>query len=177
MGDDAKPGPATVEPRDRKEIAQVLRSAGGSRERLREFVTQGVSHATRSSLASSAVPTDLRQHLGRIGEDLALAHFERLGYTLVARNHRTRFGEIDLVVYDGDTLVFAEVKTRRATRSGRGPWEALHERKRRQVRRMAVAFLMEPGRPYSADLRFDAVGILIDGHGLLVRLEHLEAAF
>jgi putative endonuclease len=177
MGGDARPAPATVEPRDRKEIAQVLRSAAGARERLREFVTEGVSHATRSSLASSAVPTDLRQHLGRIGEDLALAHFERLGYTLVARNHRTRFGEIDLVVYDGDTLVFAEVKTRRATRSGRGPWEALHERKRRQVRRMAVAFLMEPGRPYSADLRFDAVGVLIDGHGSLVRLEHLEAAF
>jgi hypothetical protein len=42
---------------------------------------------------------------------------------------------------------------------------------------MAVAFLMEPGRPYSADLRFDAVGVLIDGHGSLVRLEHLEAAF
>jgi putative endonuclease len=177
MGDDAKPAPATVEPHDRNDIAQALRSAGGSRARLREFVTEGVSHATRSSLASSAVPTDLRQHLGRIGEDLALAHFERLGYALVARNHRTRFGEIDLVVYDGDTLVFVEVKTRRATRSGRGPWEALHERKRRQVRRMAVAFLVEPGRPYTADLRFDAVGILIDGHGLLVWLEHLEAAF
>jgi putative endonuclease len=123
------------------------------------------------------VETDLRQHLGRIGEDLALAHFERLGYTLVARNHRTRYGEIDLVVFDGETLVFVEVKTRRATTSGRGPWESLHERKRRQVRRMAVAFLLEPGRPRSADLRFDAVGVLIDGHGLLVRLEHLEAAF
>jgi len=123
------------------------------------------------------VPTDLRQHLGRIGEDLALAHLERLGYELVARNHRTRYGEIDLVVFDGDTLVFVEVKTRRATRSGRGPWESLHERKCRQVRRMAVAFLMEPGRPYSADLRFDAVGVVIDSHGMLVRLDHLEAAF
>jgi putative endonuclease len=123
------------------------------------------------------VPTDLRRHLGRTGEDLALAHFQRLGFDLVARNHRTRHGEIDLVVYDGSTLVFVEVKTRRATSSGRSPWEALHERKQRQVRRMAVEFLMEPGRPYTADMRFDAVGVLIDGHGMLVRLDHLEAAF
>src|SRR5690242_1385359 len=86
----------------------------------------------------AAMSGDLRQHLGRTGEDLALAHLERLGYALVARNHRTRWGEIDLVVHDGRALVFVEVKTRRATgSSGRGPWEALHARKRAQVRRMA----------------------------------------
>jgi putative endonuclease len=124
------------------------------------------------------VPTDLRHHLGRIGEDLALAHLERLGYTLVARNHRTRYGELDLVVFDGATLVFVEVKTRRASASGRGPWEALDERKRRRVRRMAAAFLLEaPDRPRSTDLRFDAVGVVIDAYGKLVRLDHLEAAF
>jgi len=124
------------------------------------------------------VPTDLRQHLGRIGEDLALAHLERLGYALVARNYRTRYGELDLVVFDGTTLVFAEVKTRRVSGSGRGPWEALHERKRRQVRRMAAAFLLEAtDRPRSPGLRFDAIGVVIDAHGKLVRLDHLEAAF
>jgi putative endonuclease len=124
------------------------------------------------------VPARLRQHLGQHGEDLALAHLERLGYALVARNHRTRYGEIDLVVFDGSTLVFAEVKTRRANSAGRGPWEALHERKRKQVRRMAAAFLLEVAdRPHSADLRFDAIGVLIDGQGRLVRLDHLEAAF
>jgi putative endonuclease len=124
------------------------------------------------------VPTDLRHHLGRIGEDLALAHLERLGYTLVARNHRTRYGELDLVVFDATTLVFVEVKTRRASGSGRGPWEALHEGKRRQVRRMAAAFLLEAtDRPRSRDLRFDAIGVVIDAYGKLVRLDHLEAAF
>jgi putative endonuclease len=124
------------------------------------------------------VSTDLRHHLGRIGEDLALAHLERLGYTLVARNHRTRYGELDLVVFDATTLVFVEVKTRRASGSGRGPWEALHERKRKQVRRMAAAFLLEAtDRPRSPDLRFDAIGVVIDAYGKLVRLDHLEAAF
>jgi putative endonuclease len=124
------------------------------------------------------VPTDLRQHLGRIGEDLALAHLERLGYALVARNHRTRYGELDLVVFDGTTLVFVEVKTRRTNGTGRGPWEALHERKRVQVRRMAAAYLADvQDRPRAVELRFDAVGVVIDAHGRLVRLDHLEAAF
>jgi putative endonuclease len=121
---------------------------------------------------------DLRQQLGRVGEDLALAHLERLGYELVVRNHRTRWGEIDLVVHDGATLVFVEVKTRRASGAGRGPWEALHERKRAQVRRMAAAYLADvQDRPRAVDLRFDAVGVVIDSHGRLVRLDHLEAAF
>jgi putative endonuclease len=177
MGGDARRGRATVELRDCNDFAQRLRIAAGPRERLHQFVTDAVSHATRSSLASSAVPSDVRRHLGQIGEDLALAHFQRLGYDLVARNHRTRHGEIDLVVYDGDTLVFVEVKTRRANASGRAPWEGLHPRKCRQVRRMALEFLMERDRPHTADLRFDAVGVVIDGHGMLVRLEHLEAAF
>jgi putative endonuclease len=121
---------------------------------------------------------DPRRRLGRIGEDLAHAHLERLGYELVVRNHRTRWGEIDLVVYDGRVLVFVEVKTRRASGSGRGPWEALHERKQIQVRRMAAAFLAEvDDRPRATELRFDAVGVVIDGRGRLVRLDHLEAAF
>jgi putative endonuclease len=121
---------------------------------------------------------DPRQHLGRTGEDLALAHLQRLGYELVVRNHRTRWGEIDLVVHDGSTLVFVEVKTRRASGAGRGPWEALHERKRIQVRRMAAAYLADVrDRPRAVELRFDAVGVVIDAHGRLVRLDHLEAAF
>jgi putative endonuclease len=121
---------------------------------------------------------DPRQHLGRTGEDLALAHLERLGFELVARNHRTRWGEIDLIVHDGTALVFVEVKTRRASGSGRSPWEALHERKRAQVRRMAAAYLAEvQDRPRATELRFDAIGVVIDPGGRLVRLDHLEAAF
>ena len=121
---------------------------------------------------------DPRRHLGDIGEQLALEHLERLGYELVTRNHRTRWGEIDLVVHDPDTLVFVEVKTRRATGTGHGPWDALHERKRTQVRRMGAAFLAEvTDRPRSVNLRFDAIGVLIDPRGRLVALDHLEGAF
>ncbi len=118
---------------------------------------------------------DPRHELGRLGEGLAAAHLERLGYAIVARNHRTRFGEIDLIASDGCTLVFCEVKTRRGAAS---PWDALHERKRAQVRRMASAWLAATDdRPRTEQLRFDAIGVGIDATGRLTRLDHLEGAF
>ncbi|MDA0185495.1 YraN family protein [Solirubrobacter phytolaccae] len=120
--------------------------------------------------------TDVRHTAGQQGEEHAAAHFERLGFEVLARNHRTRFGELDLVAYDGCTLVFAEVKTRRS--DDREPWENLHFVKQSKVRRMAIAWLTEAaGRPFGAALRFDGVAVLVDTRGGLIRLDHLEAAF
>src|SRR3954464_8448758 len=106
----------------------------------------------------AVMSTDLRHRLGRTGETLALSHLERRGFTLVARNHRTRFGEIHLILPDDRPLVVCEVKTRR---SGPGsPWDALGETKRAQVRRMARAYLAEvPDRPRVPDIRFDAIAV------------------
>ena len=117
-----------------------------------------------------------RQHLGRLGERLAAEHFSRLGYEVLARNHHTRWGELDLVLSDGRTLVFCEVKTRRL---GSGePFENLHPAKQEQVRRMAAAWLALPSdRPWHDDLRFDAVGVLVDRRDGLVRLDHVQGAF
>ena len=120
--------------------------------------------------------TDPRHQLGRHGEELAAQHFERLGFTIVARNHRTRHGELDLVAFDGTVLVFAEVKTRR--KGGGSPWESLHLKKRAQVRRMAAAYLNQvPERPRGKTLRFDAIGVILGADGELAGLEHLEGAF
>jgi putative endonuclease len=119
---------------------------------------------------------DPRHSLGRRGERLAAEHFERLGYRVVARNYRTRFGELDLVVTDDEVLVFCEVKTRR-TGSG-DPWDNLGDAKRRQVRSMGRAWLSEAkDRPRTSGLRFDAIGVQIDRGGALVSLDHLEGAF
>ncbi len=124
------------------------------------------------------ISADRTKELGRRGEDLAAQHFSRLGYRVLARNHRTRFGELDLVLADEDerTIVFCEVKSRRL---GSGsPFVSLHERKRRQVRKMAAAWLAAvTDRPFGAELRFDAVGVTIDERGELVRLDHLSGAF
>jgi putative endonuclease len=126
----------------------------------------------------------LRQHLdrrskaaGRRGEALAAAHLERLGYRILARNHRTRFGELDLVATTEDerTLVFVEVKTRRGQGS---PWDALGAQKQGRVRRMAASYLAEvTDRPLADELRFDAIGVVFDPRGRMVRLDHVEAAF
>ena len=119
---------------------------------------------------------DPRRVLGRHGEQLAAEHLERLGFSVVARNHRTRFGELDLVVFDGEVLAFVEVKTRRT--GGGSPWESLHHRKRMQVRKMAVAYLNQvPDRPRGRTLRFDAIGVVIGPGNRLESLEHLEGAF
>lgn len=118
---------------------------------------------------------DPRRTLGDLGERLAAEHLQRQGFTIVARQHRTRFGEIDLIACNGTTLAFCEVKTRRS--AGR-IWDALDARKQRQVRRMAAAYLAEtPSRPRASELRFDAIGVVIDGRGELVSLQHLEGAF
>ena len=132
-----------------------------------------IVHAVREMVVGMS--SDLRHHLGRAGEDAAAAHMERLGYAIVARNHRTRFGELDLVCLGHGALVFVEVKTRR----GRGsPWDALGAGKQGRVRRMAISYLAETtDRPAAPSLRFDAIGVVFDARGHMVRLDHIEAAF
>jgi putative endonuclease len=122
------------------------------------------------------MPAGSRKSLGRLGEQLAAEHFERLGWRIVERNYQTRLGELDLVAVDAYTLVFAEIKT---CRLGRGqPWDNLHGRKRTQVRRIAGLWFSERrGAPFFERVRFDAIGVLIDDDDGLVRLDHLEDAF
>lgn len=121
---------------------------------------------------------DRRSELGRRGEQLAAEHFVRRGFQIVERNYRTRWGELDIVAFDGQTLAFCEVKTRRAPAGGANPLEAVRSTKRSRVRRMAGSWLIErTDRPRAANLRFDAIGVTFDRAGRLVSLEHLEGAF
>ena len=119
---------------------------------------------------------DPRRDLGQAGERLACEHLERLGLRIVERNYRTRWGELDVVAVGPDTIVFCEVKTRRAG-PGR-PFDALGPVKQGRVRKMAAEWLIERrDRPRAAELRFDAIGVTIDAAGRLLRLDHLEGAF
>src|SRR3954451_14111511 len=125
---------------------------------------------------------DPRRALGGRGEQLAAEHLTRAGYVILARNFRTRFGELDLVAADEHCLVFCEVKTRIAgTRRGpAGPLDAIGPRKRAQVRAMAREWIMHSSaqtRPRRPELLFDAIGILMSRNGSLVSLDHLENAF
>ena len=93
---------------------------------------------------------DPRPGLGRLGEQLAAEHLIRRGFEIVDRNYRTRWGELDIVAFDGRVLTFCEVKTRRASAAGVSPLEAVRALKRSKVRKMAGRWLVErTDRPYA----------------------------
>jgi putative endonuclease len=102
-----------------------------------------------------------RLDLGKWGEDLALKKVKKLGYQCIARNYRCPQGEVDLIARDGDTLVFVEIKTRRG-RSLEYAKEAVNQRKRRQLSKVALAYMKSKG---FADVRarFDVVVINLNG--------------
>ena len=121
---------------------------------------------------------DPRRRLGAAGEQLAAEHLARLGYAIVDRNYRTRWGELDIVAHARGTLAFVEVKTRRASGRAGSPFEAVGAHKQTQVRRMAARWLTGVSdRPHAEDLRFDVIGVTVDDAGRLVSLEHREGVF
>jgi putative endonuclease len=141
--------------------------------------------ATPSAPQAGGSGGDPRRELGRLGEALAAEHLCQLGYAELARNERTRHGEIDLIACDGHTIVFAEVKTRRMgarqqdARPEQEPLAGLGAGQRARLRRLAAAWLAQAGRhrPGARTIRFDAIGVVIDTRGELRRLEHIESAW
>jgi putative endonuclease len=144
--------------------------------------------ASASNVASDQPPDraveDPRRALGRLGEQLAAAHLERLGYAIVARNVRTRRGEIDLIAFNGEALVFAEVKTRRSRRRWRltpeeQPLAWLRTSQRARLRRLAACWLYSESsdRPRAHTIRFDGIGVIVDEADRLICLDHIEAAW
>ncbi len=77
------------------------------------FVCTGQPNASPSPSPRREESTDARRTVGRLGEELAAEHLTRLGFTTLARNVRTRYGEIDLIVFDGRVIAFVEVKTQK----------------------------------------------------------------
>jgi putative endonuclease len=134
---------------------------------------------------SIRAPFDRRHAVGRLGEELAEAHMTGLGHSVLARNARTRHGEIDLIVLDGTALVFVEVKARRLRagarplRTDEQPLSGLRHRQRARLRRLAAAWLSDQDRvrPSARTIRFDAIGVTVDDHGGLLRIDHLEGAW
>ena len=105
-----------------------------------------------SSAARSAGP-----RRGDAGEDLACGHLRSRGMKILARNYRSRSGEIDIVADDGGTLVFVEVKERSSESHGSAV-EAVTPAKRRKVVRAARAYAAAHGLSDSL-VRFDVLAI------------------
>jgi putative endonuclease len=125
---------------------------------------------------------DARRSLGDLGESIAAAHLAARGYRVLARNFRTRSGELDVVAARAGVIVFCEVKTRVAggRRGPAGPLDAIGPHKRRRLRRMAREWLAsDPSRGGARrdQLRFDAIGVTVTASGRLLALDHVEGAF
>lgn len=100
---------------------------------------------------------DIRKKaLGRAGEAQAAAYYQRQGCRILKRNYKTPFGEADLVVQDGEELVFAEVKTRSDERYGR-PAESVTPEKQARYRKIAQYYLAGKEDVF---VRFDVIEIL-----------------
>ena len=110
--------------------------------------------------------------VGQEWEELAARHLERAGYRILARNYRTKAGEIDFVAQDGTTLCFIEVKGRHTLAFG-APAEAVTAEKQRRIWNAAQLYLQKQRvRPVC---RFDVVAI--DASGGPARVEVLRGAF
>ena len=98
---------------------------------------------------------------GRRAEDIAHRFLQRAGMTVVARNHRTRSGsgEVDLIAWDGDILVFIEVKSRTSEKYG-PPDRAIDDEKRRKLVRAALDYARRADIPLPK-VRFDVVNVVL----------------
>ncbi|MGB9699237.1 MAG: YraN family protein [Thermodesulfobacteriota bacterium] len=114
-----------------------------------------------------------RISLGKIGEELALAHLKKMKYKILERNYKCPLGEVDLVARDKNTLVFIEVKTRKTKDFG-GPAAAVDLRKQRQLSKVALHYLNQ-NKLNNVPARFDVVAIELISPA--ARIEVIRNAF
>lgn len=115
--------------------------------------------------------------LGALGEDYAASWLTERGWSVIDRNWRSRYGELDIVALDpGRRIVFVEVKTRRSMKHG-APQEAVTAAKQTNLRRAGVQWLLEPSHRLAHEgVRFDVVTVVVrrDGGPLV---HHIPGAF
>jgi len=114
-----------------------------------------------------------RQKLGALGEEAAADLLRKQGFRIVAKNHRCRLGEVDLIAENDHLLVFVEVRTR-ATSAFGGPEETVGFRKQRRVIAAARDWLAQR-RGEAKALRFDVVAVVDGPRG--PSFTHFENAF
>lgn len=108
------------------------------------------------SRRSLKLPSSSQQR-GKQAETLALNYLTLKGYTIIARNHCCRLGEIDIIAEDKDTIVFIEVKARFTERFGNPKWAVTYQ-KQKKLSILALDYLKRNGKSH-AKARFDVVAI------------------
>lgn len=113
---------------------------------------------------------DYRRRLGKAGEERAAVYLDSIGYEILERNFRCRFGEIDIIAKDGDTICFVEVKTRSRTDHGL-PCQAVDRKKILRIKRCAYVYLSRSDIDHK-DIRIDIIELLYREGGFSIR--HLK---
>ncbi len=113
--------------------------------------------AVRRGVCSAHRMSNERQQIGIEGESRACAELESLGYHIIERRYRSRFGEIDIVANDAGTVVFVEVKTKTNDSFG-DPVEEVTPQKQRQLVSMGQEYATYRCAPNTA-CRFDVVAV------------------
>lgn len=116
---------------------------------------------------------ETRKGLGDRGEEAASRHLEDRGYTVLKRNYRKRFGEVDIIAQKEGVLVFIEVKTRSSVRFG-SPGEAVDRNKRRRICAAALHYVHENDAG-NLPARFDVIEIYAVNTEF--RIRHITNAF
>lgn len=119
-------------------------------------------------------PSTTTQHTGRAAEAFTCSYLQDRGLALLARNYRSPFGEIDLVMRDNATLVFIEVRQRRSEEFGT-PAETVDARKQARLRATAAHYLQQRPQESQKPCRVDIVAITDEPRGQ--RIEWLRDAF
>ncbi len=113
--------------------------------------------------------------LGKWGEALAAEFLRKKGFSIVAANYKTRFGEIDLIAEDKKTVVFVEVKLRKNAKFG-NPAEFVTFSKQKKLRASAEIWLSQ--NDTEKNLRFDVIEIYApDGISENHTINQIENAF
>ena len=104
------------------------------------------------------LPSGERQRRGRVAEQRALDLLQEGGLKLLARNVRFRFGELDLVMQDHETIVFVEVRFRSPSRYG-GAASSITAAKQQRLIRAAACWMRQQFRGAEPASRFDVVAL------------------
>jgi putative endonuclease len=119
--------------------------------------------------------SDSRQKFGKQSEAAALGYLEKNGYRILEQNYRTQRGEIDIIAQDGDTLVFAEVKSRKSKRFGT-PKSAVSPEKQKKLSMAAVQWLKDRNCQ-NRKARFDVITLFFPSKENQPHIELIRNAF
>jgi putative endonuclease len=122
---------------------------------------------------------DPRRARGALGEQAAADLLSHLGYEILERNFRTKYGELDIVAVDRQTLVFCEVRARVGRDAIAYALESIGPGKRMQLRKMAREWfrLTTADAPPTRGTRFDAIAVAMSRDGRVLSIEHMRDAF